>query len=219
MKCRRTSAFLYTALLGSALAAAGCAGARAYEKEHFILEASRGALDTSAPVRKDASLEVSRFSVAAPFAGQSLIYRLAEFEYEADHYREFLVAPGVMIGEQTRRWLTEAGLFQYVLPPGSRVEAAYTLEGSVTALYGDFANESAPQAVMEIRFFLLQSANAGESVVFSKTYRAATPAPARTAEAFVAALDQSLIDILTRLEADLQKVLAESDAAAADPSL
>lgn len=217
MTRRRTSAFLCTTLLGSALAAAGCAGTRAYEKEYFILEASRSG--GPAPIGKDAPLEVSRFSVAAPFAGQSLIYRLAELEYEADYYREFLVAPGVMIGEQTRRWLTEAGLFQYVLPPGSRVEPAYTLEASVTALYGDFADESTPQAVMEIRFFLLQNASGGESVVFSETYRAATPVPVRTAEAFVAALNQSLIDILTRLEADLRKVLAETGAVATGPNL
>ncbi len=199
-------------LCGFALA--GCAAPAAYEKTYYILKAARQAAPVEA--HTDATLEVRRFSVDAAFADKGLVYRLDEFKYESDYYHQFLIAPGIMITEKTRAWLADSGLFAHVLPAGSRPQATYTLEGSVTALYGDFTNESAPTAVMEIRFFLLSNTDAWETVAFAETYRAATPVPARTADALVAALNESLTEILTRLEADLQRTLADkTDTAAA----
>ncbi len=61
---------------------------------------------------------------------------------------------------------------------------------------------------MAIRFFLLAGPEGNESVALSEMYRAAAPISARTAEAVVEALSKNLADILTRLEADIAKVLA-----------
>jgi hypothetical protein len=131
--------------------------------------------------------------------------RLGRVEYETDAYRQFLIAPGTMITEQTRAWLADSGLFQRVVPAGSRIAPDYTLEGNVTALYGDFSDESAPAAVMEMRLFLLDNSGGTEKVAFAQTYHAATPVSDRTTEVFVEALNRSLVDILGRLESDLQR--------------
>ncbi len=73
---------------------------------------------------------------------------------------------------------------------------------------------------MEIRLFLLDNADSAEKVVFTETYRAATPVQDRTAEVFVEALNKSLVDILSRLESDLQKAFSGTTATAErDPSL
>jgi ABC-type uncharacterized transport system auxiliary subunit len=80
----------------------------------------------------------------------------------------------------------------------------------VTSLYGDFSNESSPAAVIEVRLFLLNNVRGNENVVFTQIYRAAVPMQDRTAQAFVAALNQGFADILGRLEADLQKALKNS---------
>jgi len=209
----RIDSFAYFILAAAAVGLLGCAAPGTYEKNYYVLEAAREA--APAEVRTDATLEVRRFSVDAAFADKGLVYRLDEFKYESDYYHEFLIAPGIMVTEKTRTWLADSGLFERVLPTGSRLEPTYTLEGNVTALYGDFRNESAPTAAMEIRFFLLANANARETVLFAETYRAATGVPAKTADAFVAALNESLTEILTRLEADLQKALAGKTATAA----
>jgi cholesterol transport system auxiliary component len=152
-------------------------------------------------------LEVHRFSVNNAFVTRNLVYRLGEFKYEVDYYRQFLIPPGTMITEQTRSWLTGAQLFTRVLPVGTRITPNYTLEGNVIALYGDFSSPSASAAVMEIRFFLLDNAGSREKVIFAESYRAAIPVPDRTVEVFVDALNKALADILGRLEADLQKAL------------
>jgi len=190
--------------VASVFALSGCGGETSYEKEYFVLEAARPGGPIEQP-SETATLEVSRFSVDAAFATKDFIYRMGEFAYEADYYRQFLIPPGVMITEKTRDWLADAGLFQRVLPVGSRVSADYTLEGTVTMLYGDFRDETSPTAVMEIRFFLLTRANGSDRVVFTETYRASTLVPTKTPTAFVAALNASLVEILGRLEADLRE--------------
>ncbi|MEN6425133.1 MAG: hypothetical protein ABFE13_07210 [Phycisphaerales bacterium] len=199
-------AFSSSCLLAAALIAGGCTNGSSRNEQHFILEAVR----QGSPVRPvtDGSLEVHRFGVDAAFVTKNLVYRLGEFKYEADYYRQFLISPGTMITEKTRDWLADSGLFNSVLPVGSRIVPNYTLEGNVIALYGDFMDEAAPTAVMEIRLFLLENTGGRERVIFSKTYRTATAVPSRATDEFIDALNRSLVAILTCLEADLPKALA-----------
>ncbi len=198
-------------LLCLGLVAGGCATGKSHEKRDFILEATRQGEPLQPVV--NGSIEVHRFSVDAEFAARNLVYRIDEFEYEVDYYRQFLIAPGIMITARTRDWLADSGLFAQVLPMGSRILPNYTLEGNITALYGDFSKESTPAAVMEIRLFLLDNAGGTEKVVFAKTYRAVTRVAEKTTEVFIHALNQSLVDILGRFERDVQKALSGADAA------
>jgi ABC-type uncharacterized transport system auxiliary subunit len=187
------------------VALCGC-GARTYNKLHYVLEAARP--DSPAETRSDAVLEVRRFTIDAAFANKGLVYRRDEFTYESDFYHEFLVAPAVMVTEKTRLWLARSGLFQRVLTLGSRLEPTCTLEGNITALYGDFRDETAPKAVMELHCFLLSDADAGRTVILAEVYEASSPLESDTADAMVEALDNCLVQILKRLEADLQRSLA-----------
>lgn len=193
--------FSCVVLAALALTLVGCAR-DSYDKQCYVLGAARERAPLEA--RVDGMLEVRRLSVDAAFAGKCFVYRVDEHEYEPDYYHQFLISPGIMLTDKTRQWLTDCSLFARVLPADTRLEPTYTLEGSVAALYGDFTDDSAPQAVLEIRYFLLNSDSDAEAVVFAEAYRAVTPIPERTAAAFVAALDNCLTEILTRLEADLE---------------
>ncbi|MEN6335176.1 MAG: ABC-type transport auxiliary lipoprotein family protein [Phycisphaerales bacterium] len=195
-------------LLGIGLVAGGCSSVSPQQEDRYLLEVVRPG--EPLPTIVNGSLEVQRFSVNAAFTARNFVYRLDQFKYETDYYRQFLIAPSAMITEQTRNWLARSGLFTEVLPTGSRVVPDYTLEGNVTSLYGDFSNESSPAAVIEVRLFLLNNVRGNENVVFTQIYRAAVPMQDRTAQAFVAALNQGFADILGRLEADLQKALKNS---------
>jgi ABC-type uncharacterized transport system auxiliary subunit len=110
-----------------------------------------------------------------------------------------------MIAEKTRNWLSESGLFKWVLEPGSYTDATHVLEGSITALYGDFRDDSSPKASMKIRIFLVKLPE--KSVVFGKTYEVVSEIKSQTAEALVEAFDKCLINILSNLEQDLQEQL------------
>jgi len=202
----RMDAFLVFALVLSGIAVGGCGQSTAVQ-EYYILETARKSAPAAAP--NDATLDVRRLSVDSAFATKDLIYRLGEFQYEPDFYRQFLISPGAMITEQTRRWLADSGVFEHVLASSSQTAPAYTLEGTVAALYGDFRDESAPVAVMEIRYFLVEHKTSDGVVVFSQSYRAVNPVLVRTVQALMDALGKDLTEILTRLEADLQTALTE----------
>jgi cholesterol transport system auxiliary component len=196
---------LSVAVLACVAAVGGCGSAATYQKETFLLEASPPPAPAAGPI--PATLSVQHFSVDPAFADRNLIYRLGEYKYEPDYYREFLVSPSTMITEQTRQWLADSGVFAQVLPRASRLQSEYTLEGSVTALYGDFRDEAAPAAVLEIRFFLLHRGEIGQTIVFTRTYRSVHPILIRTGEAMMDALSKDFTEILTRLEADLGQAL------------
>lgn len=206
MSRRRASELLCSVLALSAGAVGGC-GQGTYAREYYILEATRQARPPE--TRGEASLEVHRFNINTAFASRNLVYRLGEFQYEPDYYRQFMIAPATMITEETRHWLADSGLFKQVLPPGSQVAPTYTLQGLITALYGDFTDKAAPAAVMRIRFFLTQHKSGGDIVVFSQSYRMATPLSGRTSLELIDAFSKDLAEILTRLEADLTKSLAD----------
>ena len=200
----RVNAILCSILALAALAMGGCAQGTS-AKEYYILNVVRNA--GPAETKNDASIEVRRFNINTAFASRNLVYRLGEFQYEPDYYRQFMIAPAVMITEETRHWLASAGLFREVLPPGSPVTPTYTLQGIVTALYGDFTDKAAPTAVVRIRFFLMRHQDGSDTVVFSQAYRTAGPLPDRTGPALIDAFSKDMTEILTQLETDLAKFL------------
>jgi cholesterol transport system auxiliary component len=205
MSRHRVNALLCSILALSALAIGGC-GQGSYGREYYIIEAVRNA--GPAEAKSDESLEIRRFNISTAFASRNLIYRLGEYQYEPDYYRQFLIAPAIMITEETRHWLAGSGLFKLVLPSGSQITPTYTLQGIVTALYGDFTDKAAPTAVVRIRFFLMQHKDGSDTVVFSQAYRTASPLPDRTGRSLIDAFSKDMAEMLTQLEADLAKFLA-----------
>jgi ABC-type uncharacterized transport system auxiliary subunit len=113
--------------------------------------------------------------------------------------------PEDMITEKTRGWLSESGLFKWVLEPGSYTDATHMLEGNIIALYADFRDESSPKATMKIRFFLVKLS--GKSIVFGKTYEKVSEVGDKTAESLIEAYENCLANILSNLEGDLQELL------------
>lgn len=193
-------AILLLILLGS-----GCISRHSYTKHQFLLEAARPALPPDRS--RDIVLAVRSFTVDPAYDSRGLLYRKGESECESDFYNEFLIAPQALITSQTRNWLAQSGLFKTVLEPGSLLEATRVLEGNVLALYGDLRGQNLPQAVMQIRFFLVANQGSQFQVVFTRDYRSSHQAQEKTADALVAAWDQCLAQILSELEKDLGSVL------------
>jgi cholesterol transport system auxiliary component len=205
MTNKGTKSYLYVNLLVSVLLLSSCGGRQAYNKRYFILDAKRPGPGVEA--KKQITLDVRRFTVDSAFESRALVYRKGEFEYETDFYNEFLISPADMVTEKTRMWLSQSGLFARVLDKGSRLEPTHTLEGNITAFYGDFREKSSPQAVMEIHVFLIASKASTDSVRFGNSYKASVGLKSGGTEGLVEALDDCLEQILKGLERDLQREL------------
>ena len=202
MSYRLCRPFLYLGTLAFVAVLCGCGPQGAsYNKRYFILDTARA--DGPAGTNGKFILDVRRFTIDTAFESKGLVYRKGQLEHESDFYNEFLISPAVMITEKTRTWLSQSGLFTRVLDPGSRTEPTHTLEGNITALYGDFRAKSAPKAVMEIRVFLIAERAQEGSIVLGKTYRTSLGVKSQDAKGLVEAFSQCLEIILTSLEKDL----------------
>ena len=191
-----------------AVLCSGCVSRHSYTKRQFVLEATRPA-QPAQPTRqrRDAVLAVRGFTIDPVCDCKGLLCRKGESEYESDFYNEFLIAPQALISSQTRKWLAQSGVCQTVLEPGSLVEPTHTLEGNVLALYGDFRGQGLPQAVMQIRVFVVANKGSRPQIAFSRDYQASHGAEARTADALVTAWDRCLEQVLSELEKDLSEAL------------
>jgi ABC-type uncharacterized transport system auxiliary subunit len=186
----------------------GCGPRAALNQRNFILEVSREG--PKQKTGKDIILEVQSFGIDRTFDTKNLVYRRRPSEFETDFYNKFLITPEEMLTEKTRAWLSESGLFKWVLEPGVYTNATHTLHGNVIALYGDFSNESSPEAKMGIRFFVIKAPD--KSIVFGKTYEAQSNIESRTAAGVIAAFDKCLGTILSDLEKDLEAELSSRPA-------
>jgi len=198
------NAIIFCSLIIVSMALSGCAPKRiAYNQRTFVLETSRNG--SQQKTSKDVILDVQSFSIDTTFGTKSLVYRKSRSEYETDFYNQFLIRPEDMITEGTRCWLSESGLFKWVLEPGSYTKATHVLEGNIISLYGDFRDDSSPKATMKIRVFLVKLSD--KSVVFAKTYEETSELKDMAAESLIEAFGVCLTNILSDLEKDLQEQL------------
>ena len=172
------------------------------EKRYFILDASRDE-DISSPDTGKV-LTVRRFRVSPKYEGKGLVYRHGEFSYEYDFYNEFFVSPVSMFTEEIRKRLAGSGLFKHVVDPSSLLDSTYILEGAVTALYGDYRASTAPKAVMEIQFFLLQETDSNLKIIFQSQHHKEEPFKGNTPDGLINSWNTAFSQILTEFENDLK---------------
>lgn len=170
-------------------------------KQSFLLEPVRAgeARANSSPVQ----VRVRNIQVAAPFEGKGFVYRTSELGYKADFYNEFLTSPRALIGGQLQAWLSASKVFRNMLPPGSVIEATHSLDGNVSALYGDFQNPSSPKAVLAAEFFISRERTSLPAIVFHKSYRQEIAIGGRQPEALARGWTLALEKIFAALEADV----------------
>lgn len=152
-------------------------------------------------------LKVRKFRVAPPFEGRGLVYRMGEHRYESDYYHEWFVSPNAMVTQQIQNWLTAAGLFEHVLASGSTAEETHLLEGTVTALYGDFRNPAAPKAALGMQIVLLDAGSLDSGILFQRDYQREIALGAPTPDALVKGWNDALREVLTAAEEDLATVV------------
>lgn len=170
-------------------------------------DAARAAAHAAAPAAGPA-LRVRRLQVVKPYASTAFVYRTAGGAFRTDYYNGFVTPPADLLTGAVIDRLWSAGGFVTVVDSTSAVPARYVLEGSVTALYGDYTDRKAPRAVIGMRLFVLDDQTRGSRLVFQKDYRAAAPIKAGSVPSLVSGWNQALDSILQQVEADLPSRLS-----------
>jgi ABC-type uncharacterized transport system auxiliary subunit len=91
------------------------------------------------------------------------------------------------------------------------LDSTYVLEGAVTALYGDYRVSTAPKAVMEIQFLLLQETATNPEIIFQRQYHKEEPLKGDTPDDLVKGWNNALNQILTEFETDLKGFMSKTD--------
>jgi uncharacterized lipoprotein YmbA len=205
MNRRRTLTLRFGVALAAALLVGGCSLKKQYPAKHsFLIEARRNGESRTASA--PAVLRVRNLQIAPPFEARGFVYRTSDLGYQTDFYHEFLVAPRALITEQTRQWLGASGLFRFALDPTSKADATHSLEGSVSALYGDYRDGALPKAALAVEFFLVNDQPASPEIVFHKSYRQEVALENRAPETLAKGWGKALEQILSALEQDLAMV-------------
>jgi cholesterol transport system auxiliary component len=174
-------------------------------KHSFLIEAQH--VGEARAAAASGVLRVRNLQVAAPFEGKGFVYRNSGLGYQTDFYHELMVSPRALITEQTRQWLGASGLFRFVLDPASKADATHSLEGNVSALYGDYRDAASSKAVLAVEFFLVNDQSASQEIVFHKSYRQEVLLENRSPETLAKGWGKALDQILTGLEHDLTSAL------------
>ncbi len=183
---------------------------RSYIEKHYFILDSSPAEDISSPDTGKV-ITVRRLRVSPKYEGKGLVYRLGELSYETDFYNEFFISPVSMFTEEIRKRLAVSGLFKHVVDPSSLLDSTYVLEGAVTTLYGDYRVSTAPKAVMEIQFLLLQETDSNPKIIFQRQYHKEEPLDGNTPDALVKSWNSALNQILTEFETDLKEYISKTD--------
>lgn len=181
----------------------GCSLSRPAPVKHYYLLQVPALKDDAAPAHPFA-IRVTGFEVAPAFADSALVYRLDDERYESDFYNEFFVAPRSMVTSRVGEWLAARRIFSTVLPPSSTLDAPYSMEGLVNAMYGDLRNSAEPSAVFSMQVFITQTSAPEHRIVFEHAYSQTVRIPDRSAESVVKGLSLAFQQCLAGLETDLR---------------
>ena len=154
--------------------------------------------------RSDLWLKVGSVSVAPPFDGRSLVYRISDQRYEKDFYNVYTTIPAEMIADSERQWLNKANIFSATVGQSNSFFPYYTLQATVNEFYGDYRVR--PEAVVSVEFFLTtQSGGTPKPMIGANRYSKRIPLKDNSPEALVLGQQQALAEIFKLYEEQLSK--------------
>ena len=152
-------------------------------------------------------LKIGSVSVAAPFDGRSLVYRLGDQRFEKDFYNVYTTLPAEMISNAERQWINQSGIFSAAVGQSNTFFPYYTLQASVNEFYGDYRVR--PEAVVSIEFFLtVESAGKTNPIIGTNRYTKRIALKDNTPGSLVLGQQQALAEIFKEYELQLDKYAA-----------
>lgn len=121
-----------------------------------------------------------------------------------DFYEQWAVPPAQAVEDDLRQWLAGSGLFSAVVAPGSRLNADYVLEGELQTFMAD---PGAGVARVGVAFVLLDQHPSPIKAVLQRTERAEAKLSGSDAPAIAAAMRESVMEVLEKIEGDVARAV------------
>ena len=174
------------------------------DKHYYALDVTRQG-EPGVPV-PGAVLDVRGLVVSPRFEGKELVYRTGETRYESDFYHAWFVSPSAMLTQQVQNWLRHSQLFESVVATSSYLDATHILEGTVTALYGDYRQQGEQKAVVGMHIVLIEDNSTRATSLFQRDYHQMVELTETSPDELTRGWNQGLQQILMTLEEDLRGI-------------
>lgn len=165
-----------------------------------------------APATKEARnplvLRIQNLRISPPFDSNTFNYKTGAAQFTNDYYHGFIAPPAQLLTSELNTWLSQSGPFACVLDGASAADYQLILEGNVTAFYGDYTPGTTPQAVIEVKFFLIDITGDNYLVRFQKVYRRTEPLKGAKPEQLVHGWNQACQSVFEALAQDLRQLPA-----------
>ncbi len=185
-------------VLAGALALAGCGlSERPYpERRQWPLVVRR---PTSLPPPRRGKVLLVRSIGAAPGLGVRGLQSLRpDGSLNIDFYEEWAVPPAESVESDLRQWLADSGRFRAVVAPGSRLNADFVLEGTLTAFLADPPTGTARVTLSVV---LLDQRPNPVKILMQRNFTAEERLASADPPGIVQALRAGLADVLRQVEA------------------
>jgi len=152
-------------------------------------------------------LKIGPVSVAAPYDGRSLVYRLGDQRFEKDFYHVYTALPAEMVSNAERQWINQSGIFSAAVGQSNTFFPYYTLQATINEFYGDYRVR--PEAVVSMEFFLtVENGGKVNPMIGSNRYTKRITLKDNTPAALVLGQQQALAEIFKEYEVQLDKYAA-----------
>jgi len=156
-------------------------------------------------------IEVRHTKAVPQFASNEFLYRLNSVRYLPDYYHIFLVPVTSQITQITEAYLSNKGYGLYVsdVSDDAKKHPSYVLSSVLEKLYADYRNSAKPQAVVSIRYMLVDVREPKKRFMMNKVYTESVPLSTKTASALFDAWQTGIYRIMYRLNRRLNGILSD----------
>jgi ABC-type uncharacterized transport system auxiliary subunit len=170
--------------------------------KQYVLEYAPPKVSGLTPL--DVVIRVDRFTAAAPYNQEILLYREKAYLRQSDYYHRWRVLPAVMLSDFLARDFRESGLYRAILRYDSFNKADFRLEGDLTEFLEEDL-EDARYGVLTLEATLVDESTSDSSrwVVWQKHYSIREQCRMEGAQGLVEAMSRAAADLSLRLSADI----------------
>jgi len=199
-------------LAGFSILLAGCMNLKqpVNKIDYYTLESAPPKISGLKPLSHVIKLE--GFTASPTYNTRRIIYRDRSFKRDSYVYCRWRANPGALVTHILNRDIRHSHLFKAILTSDSRFASSYMLEGTVDEFF-EWDMEETWKAVLSLSITLLDEnkINAGEKILFQKTYREEAPCKRKNPRALAEAMSRAMSEISEQIIKDVYYCLKDHD--------
>ncbi|HDQ04923.1 MAG TPA: hypothetical protein ENN23_10280 [Deltaproteobacteria bacterium] len=200
------SAGLFFSLIFFTLSLGGCAicGKPSYDIKYYLLNYTAPAFENLTSL--DSTLSFNRFTIAAAYNTQNMIFRADDHSIDFLSYNRWAVNPADMVADTLLRDMQASGIFSAVFSRLSMEEANFVLQGGIEEFYLR-VEENRKVAVISLGITLKDSRKreVNRRILFQKKYHYEEQLTQYTPRGYSEAMSKALQAISSQIIYDVYR--------------